>query len=282
MNIKMLSQDEKLRLNNDGELSIFFIGVGSAFNKINFQTNLIIIKGDDHLLVDCGTLCSLILNKYGFPLTGIKNFLITHSHADHIGGLEEALLCSRYITKTKPNIIITEEYENVLWNESLKGGVGYNERRNGSNLEFEDMFQPIRPRLISRRPREYFDASIGGIKLKLFRTKHIPDTAQSWRDSALSYGLIIDDRIMFTSDTRYDPDLILDFLNLFPGLEFIFHDCQSYKGGVHASYPELLNLPADIRSRMVLTHYNEDLEKTDVTKDGFFALGKKGCYYTFG
>ena len=282
LNIRELHDNEKLNLKNNGKLALFFIGVGSAFNKTNFQTNLLIIKGEEHLLIDCGTLCSLILMDYKFSIMEIKNYLITHSHADHIGGLEEALLCSRYITKTKPNIIITEEYEKILWNNSLKGGIESNEiKKNGMTLKFDDMFQIIRPRYVSRRPREYHEASIGNIKIKLFRTKHIPDSAKSWEDSSLSYGLVIDDRILFTSDTRYDPDLLLDFQKMIPGIEYIFHDCQSYKGGVHAAYEELLNLPSEIKSKIILTHYNEGVEQKDFIKDGFFGLGKRGCYYIF-
>jgi hypothetical protein len=48
-------KDKKLTLTNDGQLSFFFVGVGSAFSKRHYQTNLLIVKGDDHLMVDCGT-----------------------------------------------------------------------------------------------------------------------------------------------------------------------------------------------------------------------------------
>ena len=40
---------------NEG-LSFFFVGVGSAFSKTHFQTNILVTKGQDHFLIDCGTL----------------------------------------------------------------------------------------------------------------------------------------------------------------------------------------------------------------------------------
>jgi ribonuclease BN (tRNA processing enzyme) len=92
MIIKTLENGEKLKLTNDGRLEVFFVGVGSAFTKRQYQTNLLLVKGNDHLLIDCGTKCTQALYELGLPITDVRNFLITHSHADHIGGLEEVTL----------------------------------------------------------------------------------------------------------------------------------------------------------------------------------------------
>ncbi|MGL4370644.1 MAG: MBL fold metallo-hydrolase, partial [Spirochaetota bacterium] len=114
--MKTLSVEQRpLSLNNDGALSLFFVGVGSAFTKRNYQTNLLIVKGDDHLLIDCGTKCSQAFYELGLPVTEIRNFLLTHSHADHIGGMEEVALLGKYAAKKKPNIIINETYQHILW-----------------------------------------------------------------------------------------------------------------------------------------------------------------------
>jgi len=95
-------------LSNQGDLSLFFIGAGSAFAKTLNQNNLLVVKGDEHLLIDCGTRCSQALHNYQLPISEIRNFVITHSHADHIGGLEEVQLYGRYVGKNKPNMIINE------------------------------------------------------------------------------------------------------------------------------------------------------------------------------
>ena len=66
----MSSNDNSvLELKNSGRLSVFFIGTGSAFSKRYFQTNVLVVKGEDHLLIDCGTLCPYALEtKYGLEL----------------------------------------------------------------------------------------------------------------------------------------------------------------------------------------------------------------------
>ena len=78
-----------IEFQNNGQLSFFFVGTGGAFSKKFFQNNVLIIKGRDHILVDCGTACPYSLSTFDARITDIKNFLITHSHADHAGGLEE-------------------------------------------------------------------------------------------------------------------------------------------------------------------------------------------------
>ena len=112
-----------IQLTNDGKLSFFFLGTGSAFTKVNFQNNVIVIKGNDHILIDCGTLCPFSFSKFNSNITDIKNILITHSHADHVGGLEEVALMNMYVTKQRPKMILTDEYKKILWNHTLRGGL---------------------------------------------------------------------------------------------------------------------------------------------------------------
>ena len=68
-------EEKKLSLKNDGKLELFFLGTGSAFTKRQYQTNLLIIKGNDHLLIDCGTKCPQAMSELGLPITEIKNFV---------------------------------------------------------------------------------------------------------------------------------------------------------------------------------------------------------------
>ena len=75
--------------------------------------------------------------------------------------------------------------------------------------------------------------------------------------------------------------MIFDLLNEFKNIKFIFHDCQFYAGGVHASYQDLLNFPVDIRKKMYLTHYGDNYNEYDVKKDFFGDLTKQGHYYFF-
>lgn len=275
--------DGKLSLTNDGQLSLFFLGVGSAFSKRHYQTNLLIIKGQDHLMIDCGTKTPQAFYELGMPIIKLNHYFITHSHADHVGGLEEVMLMARYVTRTKPNIYITESYQHTLWDMSLRGGSAFNEESDGRNLTFGDMWTVHRPVWLQGYPRETFEFNAGSINIKLFRTMHTPGTAPSWNESFWSTGVIIDDRVMFTGDTKYDHDLITSFDKLF-NLETIFHDCQFFPpGGVHASIEELKDLSADIKARTVLMHYGDDWEKhvERVASLGFKGMAQQWVYYDF-
>ena len=280
---------DSIRLTNDGSLELFFLGTGSAFVKQNHQNNILIIKGKDHLLVDCGTQCPIAFYKYNSSIMNVENIFLTHSHSDHIGGVEELALMHRYVKQSRVKILITDEYKALLWNESLKGGLSYGEQRetpyNGRNpsryLVFDDYFEQIVPKRLFGSPRPMWEANIGSINIKFFRTMHMPDSVPSWRESAWSTGLLIDNRILFPGDTRFDPDL-LEWMEKDYNPECIFHDFQSYTGGVHTGIEELKKLPEPIRKKMILCHYADNFRDFDAEQAGFAGLALPGVYYDFG
>jgi ribonuclease BN (tRNA processing enzyme) len=275
-------EEKKLALTNDGNLELFFIGVGSAFTKRNYQTNLLIVKGKDHLLIDCGTKCSQAFYELGMPITDVSNFLITHSHADHIGGLEEVALMGKYMSRRKPNMVISETYQHILWDMSLRGGQAYNEEEAGDILGFSDLWNITRPVWMGNFPRETYHVNVGSIECVMMRTKHIPDSSHDWQSSFWSCGLVFDKKVMFTSDTRFDRDLVENFNSQFE-LEAIFHDCQFFTGGVHASIEELKEFSPEIKKKMYLTHYGDNWEQFEdkVKEYGFAGLAQQHIHYVF-
>ncbi|RME87762.1 MAG: MBL fold metallo-hydrolase [Planctomycetota bacterium] len=270
-------------LENQGDLSIFFLGTGSAFSRKYLQTNLVAVKGRLALFIDFGTTAAGALEALGHDLSQVNHLLLTHSHADHIGGVEELALKSRYMFQKKIHLLVTKEYSKILWKESLAGGCKYNEIPKGRKyLTLEDYFHLrfFREEETMEDGRQIYEIEVEGLKIHLFRTKHIPSNGKKLSDFQLSYGMVLDEKVVFTSDTLFDLPL-LSYLDKRFAPEIIFHDCQPFEGGVHASYRELNGLPKKIKEKILLVHYSDHVNEEQVKQDGFQGIGKRFHLYIF-
>ena len=281
--MKIIPGNNKLSLTNDGHLELFFIGVGSAFATTLNQTNFFIIKGQRHILVDFGITGPRALREISnLEVDDIEIILPTHSHSDHVGGIEYLALFNRHVgirhrNKAKLKAVINEEYQDVLWNMTLRGGMGWNETdETARQLRFEDYFDVIRPTWKTNNPREIWEVDIGAIHIEMFRTKHIPEKSESWKTAFLSYGLFIDDRVFCSVDTRFDRELIDLYAHR---SEVIFHDVQFFTGSVHTPLINLKSLPPDIKEKMYLVHYSDDWTSQNVSD--FAGFTRQGCRYVF-
>jgi len=281
--MRKLTLNQKLSLKNSGELELFFLGTGSAFAKTLNQTNFLIIKGDTHIMVDFGMTGPRALYETAkLEVTDIEVVLPTHSHSDHVGGIEAIALMNRYVgirflKKPKVTMIINEDYQRVLWTHTLQGGLELNEKdKVCEKLQFSDFFKIIRPKWKMHQPREIFEVNIGSIHLEMFRTKHIPEQAENWESSFLSYGLFIDNRIFVSGDTQFDPDLISIYSDR---SEVMFHDVQFFSGAVHAPLEDLKTLSSEIKNKMYFIHYSDEWKNQNIT--GFAGWTEQGVRYIF-
>lgn len=284
-----LKQNEIIQ--NGGALDITFLGVGSAFARRHFQTSILITKGTTHVLVDFGMDGPRSLDAVGLSMANIQNILPTHSHSDHVGGMEALALHNRYVAqrfmnKPKLNCIVTPEYQRILWDYTLRGGLEWNEEQPDGRrrLGFGDFFNITVPKWKTSMPREIHEVCIGDLKLELFRTNHIPEQAPNWEASFVSYGLVIDDRVFYSSDSQFDPDLIYYYGDKgntpgAQGIEHWFHDVQFFPGAVHAPLADLRTLPEDIKQNMTLMHYSDEWEKHDI--GDFAGWAQESATYRF-
>ena len=278
-----LAGGEKLSLTNDGNLEVFFIGVGSAFAESHYQTNYLIIKGDHHVMVDFGMDGPrALLGTAGLKATEIGCILPTHSHDDHANGISSLALRNRYIgipfmKRPKLKMIISEEYQRVLWTHTLQGALEWNEEAadSGHKMQMSDYFEIVRPAWMEFRPREVFTVNYGSIHLEIFRTCHIPETSCSWEASFISYGVFIDGRVFVSGDTKYDPELI----RMYKHAEIMFQDVQFFPGAVHAPLTNLRNESDEVKAKMHFIHYADNWDKQDIS--GFGGWTQQGVRYIF-
>ena len=262
---------------SEGQLVLCFVGTGSAFAKRNDQTSLIIAKDRKTILVDCGSTVPQALYRNGMDITKFDYYHLTHAHADHVGGLEELFLKYRYMIGRKVPLIITPSFQKTLWEHSLKGGCEVNEP---GLLKFCDLIEPLSPKWVKNQPREIHQITIDGIHLQIFRTIHTPGDVDEWEKAFWSTGLVIDGKVLFSADTRFDPTIFTDIC--MDGIDTIFHDCQLFSPGkVHATYEELKTLPGNIRAKMYLTHYGDTFHKFDAVADGFAGFARPFTPYVW-
>jgi ribonuclease BN (tRNA processing enzyme) len=285
-------------------LTLTFLGVGGAFAKRNFQSNLLIEawsegpdrqrEPDDVLLIDFGTTGPLALHQIkdrpGFEYlragdvanyAALKRVLITHMHADHIGGLEELAFSAMFLGQAsgekpfKPQLIGAMSILVDLWDQSLKGGMS---ALQGRYALLQDYFF-----ILALRPGEADHDRFQMLKryeFSLFPTDHMRIRQKyDWP----SFGVLMTDRktgetAFFSGDTRFD---YAAYATMLHEARINFHEVElhDYPDPVHSLLSELRTMPADVKKKTWLYHFNDDWDsgKYDVVNEEFagFAVPQK-------
>ncbi len=289
-------------------LTLTFLGVGSAFAKRNFNSNLLIEAWqhgpdrqehpDDTILVDFGSTGPMalyqLMQKRGFEYLNnegtinypaIHRVFITHQHADHIGGLEELALMNRYFYQDqddkrpyKAQIISAASILIDLWDNSLKGGLS---AMAGRYALLQDYFFILA--LNHQEPGKEGFSVLRKYRFSLFPTDHIQiERKYDWP----SFGLFIEDTqagkaAFFSGDTRFHFD---DYGPLMERASICFHEAQlaSEPNPVHSLIDEVRTMPEAVRRKTWLYHFGDDWDdgRFDFVPDEFAGFAIPHHRYT--
>ena len=246
-------------------MKMTFIGSGAAFTHDNYHSNILIELGGKKLLIDCGSDARFALHELGYTHRDIDAIYISHIHADHVGGLEYIGYSTKFDPgcRKKPELLAHKNILSNLWEHSLSGG-----------MNTIDTQQSTLKTYFQTTPLNYPGNFIwDGINFQLVKTLHVKNS----HTILDSYGLcftVNGKTVFITTDTRLLKD---DFMPFYEKSHVIFHDCETQIPGsiVHAHYSELKELPASIKSKMWLYHYNSDT-LPNAALDGFLGFVKKG------
>ncbi len=191
----------------------------------------------------------------------IKKLFITHLHADHVGGVEELAVLTRYACceskdtqqSSKPMLIAARDVMDTIWTNTLSGGLG---AMNGHVAVLDDYFNTLS---LIKTTDGHGSFRLGNdYDVEVFPTDHVRiDKKYDWPSYGLTFRHIqTGETVVFSGDTRFDLEAMSP---RFDSATTIFHDVllEPHDGAVHASIDELRTLPKRVREKMHLYHYGD-------------------------
>jgi ribonuclease BN (tRNA processing enzyme) len=228
-------------------LVLRFLGVGAAQAvELGSSGGVLERDGKPLLLIDCGPeTLTRYLDVYKVAPRAIY---ITHTHMDHVGGLERLFYRAYFDAALKGQVRIyahaalvpllqarIADYPNVL----AEGGAN-----------FWDAFQLI------ALSRGFWHA---GFWFDVFATRH--------HAPLTSFGLALRGAFAWTGDTRPIPEMLAHYAG---GDALIAHDCGLHANPSHTGVADLeREYPAALRSRLILYHYSSLADGAAIAGQGF-------------
>jgi len=149
----------------------------------------------------------------------------------------------------KISLIGNGELIRELWESSLKGGLKSIQGKKTTLSDFFDI------QMVKKNGKFNWE----DIEFHIVQSVHIMDEYSI----VPSFGLIFKDlktnkKIYYPGDTQFCPNQIKCF---YDEANLIIQDCETSKfpSGVHAHFNDLMTLPLEIKSKMLLVHYQDNV-----------------------
>lgn len=243
-------------------MKLFVLGVGDTFTEKHVTHALLLEHEGFRLAIDCpdsyrrvlkaardkrfGSSREHALGEEPLDLFGIDDVLITHVHGDHMNGLEGVGFFKHFAQKKPLRLHTIAPVKEQLWESRLVASMG--RLWSGQafrDLAFGDYFAWNELPLATA-------TEIGPFRVTTRLTKHhVPTSALFIECDGRSVAI--------SSDTAFDPDLINDFL---APADVIVHETNY--GPAHTAYEDLLTVDPEIKEKMHLIHYPDELDVTSV------------------
>jgi ribonuclease BN (tRNA processing enzyme) len=226
---------------------LHFLGTGAAHAvELGSSSAVLECGGKPLLLIDCGpdTLDRYVA-AYGEPP---RNLYITHTHMDHVGGLERLFTRLWFNEALRGKTRVFAHAALVPWLQTrvadypgvlAEGGVNYWEAF----------------RLVPCSRGFWLD----GYWFDVFATRH--------HRPGTSFGVALQGCFAFTGDTRPIPEMLAQYAN---GQELIAHDCGLVGNPSHTGIDDIeREYEESLRARLALYHYGSAGDGAKLTARGY-------------